>query len=108
MVNNIEQHIYELVRRHDGVYLFKSRQPALTPETDFDTDLHMEEEEAEELMNDFFSIFNIQKNKFDIKIYYPDEPFSWNPFRKPTPIPVPDFTIGMLIESAKAGRWLYD
>ncbi|WP_143338536.1 DUF1493 family protein, partial [Cronobacter sakazakii] len=23
-------------------------------------------------------------------------------------IPVPDFTIGMLIASARAGRWLYD
>ncbi|WP_145499692.1 DUF1493 family protein [Yersinia bercovieri] len=108
MVNSIEQHIYELVRRHDGVYLFKCRQPVLTPETDFDTDLHMEEEEAEELMNDFFSMFNITKDKFNIKAYYPDEPFSWNPFKKTIPVPVPDFTIGMLIESAKAGRWLYD
>ncbi|WP_134888351.1 DUF1493 family protein, partial [Cronobacter sakazakii] len=26
----------------------------------------------------------------------------------PEPIPVPDFTIGMLIASARAGRWLYD
>jgi hypothetical protein len=25
-----------------------------------------------------------------------------------SPVPVPDFTIGMLIESAKAGKWLYD
>ncbi|EHQ7182551.1 DUF1493 family protein, partial [Salmonella enterica subsp. enterica serovar Poona] len=24
------------------------------------------------------------------------------------PVPVPDFTISMLIESAKAGKWLYD
>ncbi|BET62908.1 DUF1493 family protein [Yersinia pseudotuberculosis] len=108
MVNSIEQCIYELVRRHDGAYLFKSKQPVLTPETDLDTDLRMEEEEAEELMNDFFSTFNIPKDKFNIKIYYPDEPFSWNPFKKTAPIPVPDFTIGMLIESAKTGRWLYD
>ncbi|WP_134873277.1 DUF1493 family protein, partial [Cronobacter sakazakii] len=26
----------------------------------------------------------------------------------PEPIPVPDFTTGMLIASARAGRWLYD
>ncbi len=33
---------------------------------------------------------------------------SWNIFKKPEPIPVPDFTVGMLIASARAGRWLYD
>ncbi|KJT68911.1 putative cytoplasmic protein, partial [Salmonella enterica subsp. enterica serovar Heidelberg str. 622737-14] len=27
---------------------------------------------------------------------------------KTEPVPVPDFTISMLIESAKAGKWLYD
>jgi hypothetical protein len=33
-------------------------------------------------------------------------PFSWNPFKKAYSVSVPDFTIGMLIESAKAGKWL--
>ncbi|WP_139780490.1 DUF1493 family protein, partial [Salmonella enterica] len=28
--------------------------------------------------------------------------------KKTEPVPVPDFTISMLIESAKAGKWLYD
>ncbi|MCX8961544.1 DUF1493 family protein [Erwinia psidii] len=107
MVDDIEKQIYKLVRRHDGVYLFKCKEPVLTRETDLDTDLRMEEEEAEELMNEFFSLFDVEKGHFDIKTYYPDEPFSWNPFHKYTPIQVPDFTIGMLIESAKAGRWLY-
>ena len=64
--------------------------------------------EAEDLMDDFFTIFNINKGNFKIETYYPDVPVSWNPFKKVPPIPVPDFTIGMLIESAKAGRWLYD
>lgn len=59
-------------------------------------------------MNDFFQKFNVERGRFDIKTYYPDEPFSWNPFKKSIPIPVPDFTIGMLIASAKAGKWLYD
>ncbi|EME2071187.1 DUF1493 family protein, partial [Cronobacter sakazakii] len=31
-----------------------------------------------------------------------------NPFRKREIPIVPFFTIGMLIESARAGRWLYD
>ncbi|APY76942.1 DUF1493 family protein [Salmonella enterica subsp. enterica serovar Manchester] len=43
--------------------------------------------------------------------YYPPEPplkHLLNPFRKNDIPQVPDFTIGMLIESAGAGRWLYD
>ncbi|HAC6654586.1 TPA_asm: DUF1493 family protein [Salmonella enterica subsp. enterica serovar Abortusovis] len=36
------------------------------------------------------------------------EPNCLNPFRKNDIPQVPDFTIGMLIESAGAGRWLYD
>ncbi|EEP93631.1 Acyl carrier protein [Yersinia aldovae ATCC 35236] len=59
-------------------------------------------------MNDFFKEFSVEKGSFNIKNYFPDVPFSFNPFKKTAPIPVPDFTIGMLIESAKAGRWLYD
>ncbi|EBM0612028.1 acyl carrier protein [Salmonella enterica] len=45
------------------------------------------------------------------RTYYPPEPplkHLLNPFRKNDIPQVPDFTIGMLIESARAGRWLYD
>ncbi|EBW5567218.1 hypothetical protein DRV04_23495 [Salmonella enterica subsp. enterica] len=67
--DTLEQRIYELVRSHDGIYLFKKKE--LTPSTDLDSHL-------------------------------------LNPFRKNDIPQVPDFTIGMLIESARAGRWLYD
>ncbi|MNC74410.1 hypothetical protein D3C75_1257620 [compost metagenome] len=59
-------------------------------------------------MEEFFKAFEVNRGSFNIKVYYPDEPFSWNPFKKSSPVPVPDFTIGMLIKSAKAGKWLYD
>ena len=78
MVNNVEQRVYELVRPYAGTYLFKFKKVELTPETDLDTDLSL------------------------------DQPVSWNPFKKTEPVPVPDFNVGMLIESAKAGRWLYE
>ncbi|WON78426.1 DUF1493 family protein [Serratia sp. UGAL515B_01] len=106
--DEIEQQIYELVRPYAGTYMFSKKQVALTPDTDLDTDLSIDEFEVEDLMNDFFANFNVDNGNFNIKTYYPNEPFSWNPFKKVTPIPVPNFTIGMLIESAKAGRWLYD
>jgi hypothetical protein len=105
MVDAIEQRIHELVRRYHGVYLFKK--PALTSKTDFDTDLGLEDHEAEELMNAFFEEFGVAKGNFSIQTYYPEASFSLNIFKKPVPVPVPDFTIGMLIESAKAGQWLY-
>ncbi|MBZ6385062.1 MULTISPECIES: DUF1493 family protein [Pantoea] len=110
MVDDIEQRIYHLVRRYNGVYLFNNekKQRKLNPKTDLDTDMQLDVSEAEDLMDEFFTTFNIDKGNFKIETYYPDVPVSWNPFKKVPPIPVPDFTIGMLIESAKAGRWLYD
>lgn len=108
VADNIEQQIYDFVRPYAGTYLLIKRDIPLAPETDLDSDLSIDAFEAEDLMNDFFTVFHVQKGKFDIKTYFPDETFSLNPFRKTTPIPVPDFTIGMLIASARSGRWLYD
>lgn len=110
MVDDMEQRIFALVRRYNGVYLFNNekKQRLLTPDTDFDTDMQLDVGEAEDLMDEFFKEFRVDRENFKIETYYPDEPFSWNPFKKAEPVPVPDFTIGMLIESAKVGKWLYD
>ncbi len=110
MIGNIEQRIYALARRYNGVYLINNEknQQLLNASTDLDTDMLLDVEEAEELLEDFFREFSVARGGFNIKIYYPDEPFSWNLFKKSAPVPVPDFTISMLIESAKAGKWLYD
>ncbi|EJO0602991.1 DUF1493 family protein [Salmonella enterica] len=51
------------------------------------------------------------KGNFSITTYYPPEPplkHLLNPFRKNDIPQVPEFTIGMLIASARSGRWLYD
>ncbi|ELZ5120790.1 DUF1493 family protein [Salmonella enterica] len=110
MVSDIlEQRIYELVRSHDGIYLFKKKE--LTPSTDLDSDLRLEDDEALALMDDFFTTFNVDKGNFSITTYYPPEPplkHLLNPFRKNDIPQVPEFTIGMLIASARAGRWLYE
>lgn len=108
MVDSIEQRVYQLVRPYAGTYLFNIKKVELTPETDLDTDLGIDELEAEDLMNEFFEKLNIERGNFKIETYFPNLPFSWNPFKKAEPVPVPGFTIGMLIESAKAGKWLYD
>lgn len=110
MVADLEQRIYALARRYNGVYLFNNEenQKLLNITTDLDTDMRLDTDEVEEFMEDFFREFNVDRGRFNIKTYYPDENYSWNPFRKSPPIAVPDFTIGMLIESAKAWKWLYD
>lgn len=107
--DTLEQRIYELVRSHDGIYLFKKKE--LTPSTDLDSDLRLEDDEALALMDDFFTTFNVDRGSFSITTYYPPEPplkHLLNPFRKNDIPQVPDFTIGMLIASARAGRWLYE
>lgn len=101
---DIEQRVYEPVRPYAGTYLFNIKKVEIT----LTTDLSIDELEAEDLMNDFFEKFDVDRGNFRIETYVPEQPFSWNLFKKHPPIPVPDFTVGMLVESAKAGRWLYD
>ncbi|WP_272148373.1 DUF1493 family protein [Burkholderia cepacia] len=67
--------------------------------------------EVEEVMREYSEEFNVDMSGFDIKKYYPDDDFLLldliNPFRKRVVHHVPDLNVRMLIESAKAGRWLY-
>ena len=110
MKDSIEQRVFALAMRHNGFYLFNNekKQRLLTSDTDLDTDMKLDVSEAEDLMDEFFKEFQVCRGNFRIETYYPDQPFSLTPFRKLEPVPVPDFNIGMLIESAKAGKWLYD
>lgn len=105
MVDDIEKKVLALAKRHDGFYLFKNK--ALTPESSIYFDLQLDRDEAEDLMNDFFTEFNVLRGRFNIENYYPDIPVSFNPFKKKV-IDIPDFTLGMLIASAKAGGWIYN
>lgn len=71
MVDNIEQQVYELVRPYAGTYLFNIKQVELTPEIDLDTDLSIDELEAEDLMNKFFEELNVERGNFRIETYFP-------------------------------------
>lgn len=55
MVENIEQRIYALVRRYNGVYLMNNeeKQKLLNAKTDLDTDMQLDVTEAEDLMDEF-------------------------------------------------------
>lgn len=80
MVDNIEQRVYELIRPYAGVYLFSFEPVELTLESDLDADLYLEDLDASELMDTFFSELHVERGNFNIKTYYPDIPFSWNLF----------------------------
>lgn len=56
--DTLEQRIYEQVRSHDGIYLFKKKE--LTPSTDLDSDLQLEDDEVLALMDDFFTTYFLQ------------------------------------------------
>jgi len=105
---DIETRVLAMVTRYSGVYLFrKKKYEEYTPESSIHFDVKLDQEEAEELMEEFFQKFNVKKEGFDISNYYPEVELSWNPFKKQV-VDIPEFKVSMLIESAKAGRWLYD
>lgn len=109
MVEDIEQRVITLVTRRSGRYMFrKKKYDTYTSESNIHFDVRLDVDDVEELMEDFFKEFNVDQGSFKIETYYPDVSLSWNPFKKTEPVQVPEFTIGMLIESAKAGKWLYD
>lgn len=109
LTDDIEQRVIALVTRCSGSYMFrKKKHDTYTSESNIHFDVRLDQDDVEELMEEFFAEFKVQIEGFKIETYYPDVPLSWNPFKRIEPIPVPDFTVGMLIESAKAGRWLYD
>ena len=109
VTDDIEQRVISLVTRYSGVYMFrKKKYDTYTPNSSIHFDVRLDQDDVEELMEEYFTEFNVKIGGFRVETYYPEVKFSWNPFKKIDPITVPDFTIGMLIESAKAGRWLYD
>ncbi|MEX3140970.1 DUF1493 family protein [Serratia ureilytica] len=110
VTETLEEQVIALVRKHYGTVI-TGRSPEITPDSDIDADIGMDWAEAEELMEEFFEKFSVDKGGFNIKTYYPDPPMGIllkNLFRREKNLPeVPLFTIDMLIESARAGRWLY-
>ncbi|WP_159281427.1 DUF1493 family protein [Rahnella variigena] len=108
VTDDIAKQVIDLVTRRSGVYMFRRKKyDTYTEESNIHFDVKLDQDDVEELMDEYFSKFQVKKEGFKIETYYPEVTFSWNPFKKQI-VDIPDFTIGMLIESAKAGKWLYD
>jgi len=103
MVDNLEKQIYELIRPYAGTYLFTGKEVPLTPETDLDTDLQIDEAEIEDLMDAFLPHLTWIAPGLRLIPIFLIHLSHGTSLKKTEPIPVPDFTIGMLIASARAG-----
>ena len=109
MVEDIEKRVIEMFTIRSGTYLFrKKKYDNYTAESSVHFDVQLDQDDVEELVEEYSKEFNVDMSDFHLETYYPEVNFSWNPFKKPEPVDVPDFTIDMFIQSAKAGRWLYE
>ncbi|MBV4365093.1 DUF1493 family protein [Erwinia phyllosphaerae] len=93
--------------------LFAKKKPVLTPETSLSTGHYpWARETGDEIMTEYFSRFNVDKSGFDFFKYWPPSKGLIPNFLRSKELKVVNrraepLTIDMLIESAKAGRWLY-
>ncbi|ELY5941135.1 DUF1493 family protein [Cronobacter malonaticus] len=109
MAEDIEKRVIEMFTIRSGSYLFrKKKYDTYTAESSIHFDVRLDHDDVEELIEDYSKEFNVDMSNFHLETYYPTVNFSWNPFKKPEPVDVPEFTIDMFIQSAKAGRWLYE
>lgn len=114
VTNKIESAVLEWYNRNYSFKpLFSKNKPELTLETSLSTGKYPWAREAgDEIMNEYFELFNVDNNEFDFLAYWPYEKGLWPNFLRPKSYKIPDvepkpLTIHMLVESAKAGRWLY-
>lgn len=94
--DEIGKAVFELVEKYNGRSLLTFRRYQLKPQTDLNGDFRMLPEDAYELMESYVDIFNIDPQEIEFSRYFP-----LNEGEPHTPL-----TIALLIESAKAGRWL--
>lgn len=115
MVNDIENAVtewYETTYNHKS--LFAKTKPVLTLETSLSTGKYAwARETGDEIMKDYFQRFNVDSSRFHFLSYWPYEKGILPNFLRTASQQIPEvqpkpLTLQMLIESAKAGRWLYD
>lgn len=108
---NIEQEVFALIERYNGPVLFSKRHKTLTLESDLYNDLKLAPEDAVDLLEEYAEAFGIKLGDISFTKYFPNTSglFSFltpKALRSTGEKPIP-LTVGMLVESAKAGRWLY-
>lgn len=94
--DNIEQNVFDLVNEYNGPRLFLIKRYPLKPTTDLNEDFRMDPIDAYELLERYVEVFNIEPSDIDFEQHFPE-----NLSKNHDPL-----TIQLMIDSAKAGRWL--
>ncbi|MGG4625144.1 DUF1493 family protein [Serratia odorifera] len=91
---------------------FSKKRP-LTADTSLSTGKYpWAREDGDRIMNEFFDMFNVERSGFDFLKYWPYEKGLIPNFLLPKSqrvnyVDPEPLTLDMLMQSAKAGRWLY-
>ncbi|WON78427.1 DUF1493 family protein [Serratia sp. UGAL515B_01] len=112
---NVEQSVLDWYNeKWNAPILFSKNKPVISLETSLSTGKYPWTREAgDETMKDYFDKFSVNADNFNFLRYWPYEKGIIPNFLRPKSMritkqePEP-LTIRMLVESAKAGRWLYD
>ncbi|MFV0611408.1 DUF1493 family protein [Klebsiella aerogenes] len=103
----IEQEIIDYIYTHHShkKYCFFGDRPEVTLDTELTKGgLNIIWEDAEDTLDYYFKKWNVKMNGFEIIYYFEPEFLGSMPPEKP----LKPLTVQMLVESAKAGEWLYD
>ncbi|MEQ4530954.1 MAG: DUF1493 family protein [Mixta sp.] len=107
----IEEEIISLIEKYDGHVFFSKRFLKIDPDTDLRKDVRLDSEDALDLIEEYAMKYNIAVSDIPFTKYFPNEKSLFDIFTpkhlKSTGEKVEPLTVRMLIESAKAGRWLY-
>lgn len=109
MEKNYESEViaYIMSRYPMRKHWFKPGLKQVTKEWTLLDDFQFLPEDAHDFLSDLFEHFHIEHSNFDGRHYFEYE----YPFWQKRPLPEPEvkpLTVAMIIESAKAGKWLYD
>lgn len=97
VMDDIERAVFELVEEYNARSIFTFKRYKLELDTDLNKDFKMLPEDAYELLEKFADRFNINPQEIEFNRYFPED------FGE-AEVPL---TIRLLVESAKAGKWLY-
>ncbi len=107
LLMSIEQEIIDYIYTHHShkKYCFFGDRPEVTLDTELTkAGLNIIWEDAEDTLDYYFKQWNVKMNGFEIIYYFESEFLGSMPPEKP----LKPLTVQMLVESAKAGEWLYD
>jgi hypothetical protein len=107
MQRDIEKEVIDYLMEHYPVrkHWFKSGFKQVTKDWSLTVDFKFTTGEAEEMLLDFFAYFHIDYSNIDPRNYLD---YAYPFWQKHPCYDIKPLTVNMLIESARAGHWLYD